>query len=422
MQGQAGYATAMGRSRVVVVALVLAALSVAALVGGIVLDRRRRLKRIGAGVAQASKPLITRCRWQRPAIGGPGQDCNAEDRLHAAVRSLFSGGTGPLGPEVLSAVIHDKPAPGEVEQYARDHATALQAVRDSVRCGWACERGAALGDYHHGTSLHALALLLVSARSSSPAECLATGLDIVRIVQDSTTGIGGLKPDLYAPILEEARRTLLRCARRADSAALRVAARDAATLARTPPPVGDTLASQASMAATRLLLTVDNPKRVGAENILWLQRGYLLDAAAALAARLDTLRGYRSADFPALFGRLDRDLPPPVHVPFGTHKRDDWAPSANQLVGAAGPTLHEVLRQAAGNERAVRLLAVALAAFRDHSAQGAWPAKGPRELAMSAFRDPLGGAAFSWSVAGDRATLAAPAAHGAPRVEVVLEP
>jgi hypothetical protein len=153
------------------------------------------------------------------------------------------------------------------------------------------------------------------------------------------------------------------------------------------------------------------------DNVLWFQRGYLLDAAEALLNKLDRWRSYRN-DFPALFDELARDLPPSPGIPFANLKLKSSGGSAEELVETV--SLTDVLTTLALQLRHLRLIALELAAYRDRALTGTWPTLGPKEREFPALGDPLTGSPFAWSISGDVAALVAPAARGIDAEEIAL--
>jgi hypothetical protein len=285
----------------------LAPLALAGVACGVVQVRRAaRLASITRAAEAASHPLIFECRWERPVVGGVARDCNGVDVAGAAVERLFAD--APEGmmakASLLAALEQDRPLPGEVSDFVASHREALAEVREAARCSWACVRDSPRTHYRRGSVDTATDLLLFTARGSAPETCLSIAIDVMRLVQDGETGLvsafasreGGREPRQ----LHEARRTLLECGRRASGPLLADAAGGSAIIATTPPPVGHALATDALVIATALLDDVGQPDRPGAENVLWVQRGGLLDVADALVARIDTFRGYRDDDLPAV--------------------------------------------------------------------------------------------------------------------------
>ncbi len=393
----------------------------AAVVVGVGVHRNARVARDASALDAAAKPLVYECKWKRAPIRGEAHDCNAIDERTAAVKKLFADARpGQIADAKLLDVLQAYGwVPTDIDELVAGHAADLAAVRESTRCAWACQRGATHDDFRRGTSRDAMRLLLVVARRSSPDACLAIALDVVRLIEDAATGIGEMSLD--APTHVEAASTLVHCAAKADAATIERAVLDAAILASNAPPVGDALAWEAVMMATPLLTAVENPKRVGAENVLWIQRGFLVDAADALIARIDTWRAYASADFPALFDRLEGDLPPVPYVPFASHNSSGYSPSAGDMVGSAHAALRKSLLASASFHRRLRMNAVALAALRDRIATGKWSESGPTERDLPALRDPIGGAPFAWAVDGAVAKLHAPAARDAAADTVTLD-
>jgi hypothetical protein len=370
--------------------------------------RRARAERIAQVLVAASGPLMTECRWERPVVGGEPRDCNTIEAVDAAVNALFAD--APEGAmastNMLDALATKWDAPPAVAPFVESHAAGLRAVRDAARCAWACERGTTRVSYRRGSRHDALELLLFQARVAPPDECRAIALDVLGLLEDERTGfVAAFAGNATGTALVvEARRTLVACG---PGGALDATARDATALAARVPPIGDALALRSLMTGTSLVEEATHPDAPGAENILWVQRGLLLDVADAEAARLPTLRAYRDDDERALLARLDADTPKTPWIPFAAHAPTSWAASAGDLVGGAPAALRAVVEARALFDRELRLLAVAMGALRDRTARAAWPEVGPAELAAPALRDPLTGAPFGWSVHGRRAELRA---------------
>ena len=388
------------------VALALAPLAIAGAACGLV--QVRRASRVAA-IAQAadaqSHRLISDCRWERPVVGGPARDCNGVDVAREAAKRLFADAPEDMmsRASLLDALEHDRPLPPHVAEFVGGHGKTLEEVREAAWCSWACTRDTPWTNYRRGTVDNAIELLLFSARSSAPDACLLVALDVMRLVQDGGTGLASMfasrESSRQPRRLHEARRTLLECGGRASGPALAEAARQAAVVATTPPPVGDALASDALLVATVLLEDVARPDRPGAENVLWVQRGGLLDAADALVARIDTFRSYRDDDLPAAFDRLSHDLPPRPWVPFADHKSHEYSSSVGEELNLLGD-LRDLLRAWAHVDRDLRATAVALAALRDRVTSGAWSPAGPAERELPELRDPFTGRPFGWSRGG----------------------
>jgi len=357
--------------------------------------RMARLARITQAAEAASGPLLFECRWEHPVVVGAARDCNGVDVAHAAAERLFAD--APVGmmtkAMLLDALEQDRPLPADVSDFVGSHGKALAEVREAARCSWACVRDSPTTHYRRGTVDTASDLLLFGARAAAPEECLGMALDVMRLVQDGETGLGSVfanRENSRQPRrLHEARRTLLECGRHASAAVLVQAARQTAIVATTPPPVGDALAADALFITTALLEDVAQPDRA---NILWLQRGPLLDLADALVARIDTFRAYRDDELPAAFDRLAHDLPARPWVPFAGHTEGYTA-----LLDIP-QDLREVLRAQAHVDRDLRATAVALAALRDRVAGGTWTDAGPAERARPDLRDPFTGQPFGWSL------------------------
>jgi hypothetical protein len=387
------------------VALALAPLVVVGAACGVVQVRRAsRLESITKAAEAESHPLILECRWERPVVGGAARDCNGVDVAQAAVDRLF--GDAPEGmmakASLLAALEQDRPLPADVASFVESHGKALDEVREATRCSWACVRDVPRTHFRRGSLDAATDLLLFSARAATPEACLSIAIDVMRLVQDGETGLSSAfvsrETSREPRHLHEARRTLLECGRRAGGPLLAEAARRTALVATTPPPVGDALATDALVIATALLEDVGHPDRPGAENVLWVQRGGLLDLAGALVARMDTYRSYRDDDLPASFDRLSHDLPPRPWVPLADHKPSGYSPSVGEVLDAP-QDLRDVLRGHAHVDRDLRATAVALAALRDRVAGGAWSDAGPAERARPELRDPFTGQPFGWSLA-----------------------
>jgi hypothetical protein len=384
--------------RIAVALGAVAALAAAA--GGVQLHRASRLKRIAASAEAASRPLVDDCRWVRPVTGGPALPCNGDEEEHAAARHLFADAeVGAIAKaDLLGALEHDRPPPPDVAAFLASHGPALAALRDSTRCSWACVQKVIRDDYRRGSTFDAADLLLHAARAAAPAECLSTAFAAQRILLDDASGVAGwtaYSSPHERRRMHETRRTLLACAAKAplDAALLDAAARDAASVAAHPPPVGDALAVAALFRAVSLAEDAEG-KRVD-DDLLWIQRGVLLDAADDTLASLPALRAYRDDEMPALFDRLARDLPPARRAPLGDRKPYEWSISANARLDTKG-MLAPTLSRHAHLYRDLRLTAAALAALRDRAAKGAWPAGGPAELAYPALRDPFTGEPFEW--------------------------
>ena len=282
--------------RIVRVALVIGSLGVVVGFPRVAIDfhRRARVEHLAAKVLEASHVLLDECRWERPAVGGPSRDCNATEVANAAVNHLFAD--APVGAvanaELLRALRESRAPPADIEGFLATHTDALAAVRDSTRCSWSCVREAPHIAYRHGSLHDAMALSLLQARASPPRTCLAIAIDVVRLAEDDTVGLSDAIA--YArPTPEDlpalAQRTLVECAARADAATIEAAARDALVVAKSPKPVGDALALCVTIVSETMISDVGDPKRDRAANVLWVQRGSLLDAAES---ELRSSRGY----------------------------------------------------------------------------------------------------------------------------------
>jgi hypothetical protein len=388
------------RRAAIAAAVVVAALGVGC--GGVHFHRKARAVSLAATVDAASRPLLFECRWERPVVGGPGRDCNGAEAANAAAGRLMTGAPKDATSysALLDALENDRTPSEEVQTFLADRGAPLAELRDSVRCSWACLRDSpAFSSWSRHAS--AVALLVVTARAAPPEACLATAVDALRLVEDRASGAQGTlfgRGSLDTRLLHEARRTLVRCAAAAPPDVVSGAARDTATVAKTPPPVGDAVALMALESAASLVDHVLAPGQTGADNVLWVQRGGFLDEAQELLARVDTYRGYRDAELPAAIGRLGRDTPAPAWVPFANYKSAEWASSAGQILAATLSELRSVLDGHTHADRDLRLAAVAVAAERDRVAAGAWPEQGPAERVDPALCDPFTGAPFVWSV------------------------
>jgi hypothetical protein len=411
--------TALLIKRIVRVALVIGSVGVAVGLPRIAIDLHRtaRVEHLAAKVLEASHVLLDECRWERPAVGGPSRECNAAEVANVAVNHLFAD--APVGAianaELLRALREYRAPPEDIEGFLATHTDALAAVRDSTRCSWSCVREAPHIAYRHGSFRDAMALLLLQARASPPRTCLAIGIDVVRLAEDDTVGLSdaiAFSRPMPDDIPALAQRTLVECAARADAATIEEAARDALVVAKSPKPVGDALALCATILSGPMISDVSDPKRVGAGNVLWVQRGYVLDAAESELALIPSLRAYRGEDYPALFDRLERDLPPLTWIPLAHYGEQDWQGATGNRLAVARDGMRELLLVDALFARRIRLMGVALAALRDRIDRGAWPTAGPTELSDPALRDPLVGAPFRWSLDGTRAILAADATTG----------
>jgi hypothetical protein len=378
--------------------LALATLAIVMAGCGLVQIRRAaRAARITQTAEAASHPLIVECRWERPVVGGAARDCNgivaADD---AAKRLLADAPEGMMAKaSLLDLLEHDRALPADVSAFVASHGKALAEVREAARCSWACRREASLTNYRRGTANTTNELLLFAARASTPEECMHITIDVMRLVQDGETGLhasfAGRGTSREARWLHEARRTLLECGRSASGPALEEAARQVVVVATTPPPVGDALAIDALFTATALLEDVVQPDRA---NVLWVQRGALLDVADGLVAHIDTFRTYRDDDdFPAALDRLSHDLPPRPWLPFSFH-----TPDVVSFFDVIPDDFREVLRGHAHVDRDLRATAVAIAALRDRVTDGAWKNGGPAERTRRELRDPFTGEPFEWEL------------------------
>jgi hypothetical protein len=295
----------------------------------------------------------------------------------------------------------------------------MSALHDATLCSWACRRDATIRVIHRGTMLDAVDLLLVSAVASPPATCFSRGLDALRVELDGGTGLEG-ELSYRAPNqrrrVHAIRRVLLACGVHADAATLASAEQEALSIAGTPPPVGDGLATQALLSAVPLLEAARGETWY---RVSWVNRGAFLDAAEDLSRRIPQLRDYRDDELPGLFDRFSREVPPKRTVFFGD--RDKGGFTLNGLLDV-GDQLVEVLKWHAHLDRELRLIVVALAAMRERVAAGAYPDAGPAELTAPPLRDPLTGEPFAWSIASaeGRATIVAHAARGEDAEAVAL--
>jgi hypothetical protein len=394
---------------------VVAALGVVVL--GVQLRRSARTKALASELDAASRPLIFDCRWDRPVTAGATpRDCNAAAEERAAVKRLFADIERDLllKTNLLGLIEQDQAPPAGVAAFLASHGPALAALHEATLCSWACARDVSPENYHQGTTFAAVQLLLTSAAESAPPTCFSQALDALRIELDRYTGVAGAGAYSTKATRETAhaiRHVLLRCAARADAATLRASTTDAATIAMTPPPVGDGMATLALTYAVSLVEDTNGARSWG--QAMWVQRGVFLDAASDLAERIPALREFGDADWPEHFERLPREAPPKRTAPFGDRPDEYGGATVNETLDVEAIMADE-LRWYGHRDRDLRLLVAALAAMRDRAVTGAFPPSGPEELAAPTLRDPLTGEPFGWSTGpGDgQATLVAHAGRG----------
>lgn len=384
---------------------------------GVQLRRSARTRALASELDAASRPLVFDCRWERPVTAGATpRDCNAVAEERAAVKRLFADAKSDmmLDTNLFGAIEQDQAPPAGVAAFLASHGPAIAALHEATLCSWACLRDVSSENFHRGTTLDSIRLLLMSAAASPPPTCFSQALDALRIELDRNTGVAGegtYSTRYQRETVHAIRHVLLRCASSADAATLRTSTADAATIAMTPPPVGDGMATLALTYAVSLVDDTNGERSWG--QVMWVQRGVFLDAASNLVERIPSLREYRGAEWPALFDRLSREAPPKRKAPFGDRPGDYGGPTANEILDVEA-ILADELRWYAHRDRDLRLLVAALAAMRDRVVTGAFPPSGPEELAAPTLRDPLTGEPFGWSTGpGEgQATLVAHAGRG----------
>jgi hypothetical protein len=338
-----------------------------------------------------------RQQWDRPVLRGQAGEGNAAlEALHALQ------GMSPLNEverdRLATQLHHGAPLLPDQLALAAKHAAMIGKLRDATQLSWAMtelspERGDAVAAPPYPLMMDAALLMLASASSANPDDCLTICADVVRLGQDLVPGAPLEAISVAMRLTSVSAPVIARCSEHATIDGLARAARELGTMAAHPPPIGSGIEFADLQTSARLRklaeLLPDNADDSPFERLR--QRPMLIEASAFF-------------EKPSRWRELNATTYP---LPLDTWRREqEWRQSsplplvADSAAGVDGWLYDDMRGQAL-----LRALTVELGTVAARLRVKRLP-RVPVGLSDPGLRDPFSGQELKWRVPDNGAELA----------------